>query len=405
MSEDRVEGYLKVLSHPVRRAVIKALAEKGGLSYTELMRIAGVGDSGTFAFHMRMLHGIIRKDPETGDYVLSEEGRRLYRILMLLEGREEESRESGGEPRAAETIVLRGMFMYKLSRSVVEEFVRSGRRIALRDIGFLVIDEMPPKLLDEVLERVEDIGVVDAPENLHPIILSRSRSIGILKARGGRASAAGGGVGRSYKAMLKPPRRAYKLRLDCESSNINLEIMGDDGLLIECTGDEEPRVTVGDEEVVIETERSSCRVKAPARARELVVESEDSTLEVKAESIGSVRVDAESSTIDAELSLAGGSSVLLESSDSNAKVRVAYERLEGESRIHVKAEDSTINIELKIPGEAGVKASVEGGVGAVVVDGVEYRVYQDLDYDERISRVEVRVENEDGESRVIVNRG
>lgn len=81
MSEEDVERYLEALAHPVRREVIRALAEKGSLSYTELMRITGVDDSGTFAFHMRMLQGLVCKDPETGDYKLTEEGVRVYKVL------------------------------------------------------------------------------------------------------------------------------------------------------------------------------------------------------------------------------------------------------------------------------------------------------------------------------------
>lgn len=47
-----VEECLKAL-HPLRGMIIRLLAEKGSLTYSELMRLTKVDDSGTFGFHLR----------------------------------------------------------------------------------------------------------------------------------------------------------------------------------------------------------------------------------------------------------------------------------------------------------------------------------------------------------------
>ncbi len=79
---------LQALAHPVRRRVIELLAENKGLSYSELMRLVGVEDSGTFGFHLRRLRGLVRKN-ERGDYELTGLGLRAYKLLRLLRNRAE----------------------------------------------------------------------------------------------------------------------------------------------------------------------------------------------------------------------------------------------------------------------------------------------------------------------------
>ncbi len=83
--KDSADGEVfQALSHRVRRAIIRALAEKGERSFTELMEDVGLKDSSVMAFHMRKLSTLIRRN-ERGYYELTGLGWRAYNVLRELE--------------------------------------------------------------------------------------------------------------------------------------------------------------------------------------------------------------------------------------------------------------------------------------------------------------------------------
>jgi len=80
--------YFEVLSHRIRRDIIRLLYERIELSYTEILNILDISD-GLLNFHLRRMSGIIKKT-ERGSYILTEEGKKVYRVIKLIEEDDEE---------------------------------------------------------------------------------------------------------------------------------------------------------------------------------------------------------------------------------------------------------------------------------------------------------------------------
>ncbi len=177
---DELERYLKALAHPVRRTVIKALAQKGSMSYTELMKISGVSDSGTFAFHLRMLGDLVAKN-DSGEYELTEKGWRAYRALKSLEdtGEAEETKES--PPRQTQkTIDISDRVSFELNEKLASRLAREGARLHIHDIFYVKINEMPEELLEKVIDGIHDVFMVSVPPDLRHIVELRSHDVAFI---------------------------------------------------------------------------------------------------------------------------------------------------------------------------------------------------------------------------------
>ncbi|RLG76887.1 MAG: hypothetical protein DRO12_03570 [Thermoprotei archaeon] len=175
-----VEKILDALGHRIRRAIVRALGSRGPMTYTELMRAVGVEDSGTFAFHLKKLQGLVRKN-ERGEYELTELGRRAYAFLKLLEG-ESEAVERLAE-RSKEILVVEDKLEFVFGRNLAEKLRKEGRKIRFRKIVRLVVEDMPPELLRSVVEGVEKVLVIEAPEELHGILAELARDTLIIRGR------------------------------------------------------------------------------------------------------------------------------------------------------------------------------------------------------------------------------
>ena len=81
-----LDNVLRVLKDPVRRRIIRLLAEKGPLEYSELLRELGIRSTGRLNYHLKMLRDFISKD-ELGRYVLNDDGRYLYEFLQRFRSR------------------------------------------------------------------------------------------------------------------------------------------------------------------------------------------------------------------------------------------------------------------------------------------------------------------------------
>ncbi len=71
---------LKILKDPLRRRIIKLLAEEGPLEYTELLRRLGIKSTGHLNYHLKILREFLVKD-ELGRYMLNSDGLYLYEFL------------------------------------------------------------------------------------------------------------------------------------------------------------------------------------------------------------------------------------------------------------------------------------------------------------------------------------
>jgi len=80
ISAVRVQGTLGAMANPLRRHILRRLAE-GPTSFTEVMRAAGIDDSPKLSFHLRTLQeeGLIAHSSET--YQLTPAGREAVHVL------------------------------------------------------------------------------------------------------------------------------------------------------------------------------------------------------------------------------------------------------------------------------------------------------------------------------------
>ncbi len=164
---------LQALAHPVRRRVIELLAENQGLSYSELMRLVGVEDSGTFGFHLRRLRGLVRKN-ERGDYELTELGLRAYKLLRLLRSRAEPvSDKLLIEETSHDVISLGGVRELEVTRSLLERFVQGNKSLEISDVEKLVVHPVEPELFTRAVKRISNIGIVYAPSSLRDVLEPR----------------------------------------------------------------------------------------------------------------------------------------------------------------------------------------------------------------------------------------
>ena len=70
----------KILSDTTRRSILELLAEREALSYTEIMTLLQVTNTGRLNYHLKVLGGLLSKD-EGGRYHLTEQGRQAANLL------------------------------------------------------------------------------------------------------------------------------------------------------------------------------------------------------------------------------------------------------------------------------------------------------------------------------------
>ncbi len=82
--EGVVDEILTALANPTRRAIVRALAEGGAMTFAELMRVCNIRDSSTMKHHLTKLGRLIRKCGD-GSYALTPVGYEALRLLEQLE--------------------------------------------------------------------------------------------------------------------------------------------------------------------------------------------------------------------------------------------------------------------------------------------------------------------------------
>ena len=180
---------LQVISNKIRRDVIKVLAEKGELTYTDLMKEVGIEDSGTFGFHLRKMRRMLDKN-DIGQYKLNDLGRKAYEIIKNLEGKyPEEERE---EVREVETMVITDRLRFDLTRDLIETLHREGKKLILKDIITLNIHPMPRELFDKVVEELSDCLVINAPKELIDLVEFKAKNSLSVKGYTGKPPRIGG---------------------------------------------------------------------------------------------------------------------------------------------------------------------------------------------------------------------
>jgi len=78
------EELLRVLKDPTRRRIVRLLAEKGPLEYSEIMRELGLTSTGRLNYHLNAMRELLEKD-ELGRYRLNRRGLLAYQLLREYE--------------------------------------------------------------------------------------------------------------------------------------------------------------------------------------------------------------------------------------------------------------------------------------------------------------------------------
>ncbi|MGD0202613.1 MAG: helix-turn-helix transcriptional regulator [Candidatus Bathyarchaeia archaeon] len=127
----------KILSDTTRRSILELLAEKEALSYTEIMALLHVTNTGRLNYHLKALGTLISKDDQ-GKYHLTERGKLSVNLLQTFPERATVDRKkhlSGLKIAAAVVLLLvgillissaAGLFLFSLQSPTTANTIRSG---------------------------------------------------------------------------------------------------------------------------------------------------------------------------------------------------------------------------------------------------------------------------------------
>ena len=127
----------KILSDTTRRSILELLAEKEALSYTEIMALLQVTNTGRLNYHLKALGTLISKDDQ-GKYHLTERGKLSINLLQTFPERATVKRKkykSGLRIAAAVVLLLAGillisfaagLFLLSLQSPTTVNTIRSG---------------------------------------------------------------------------------------------------------------------------------------------------------------------------------------------------------------------------------------------------------------------------------------
>lgn len=74
----------RALSHPVRRQIIEHLQKQKALSFYELLQCATTLNHGKLGFHLRVLKGLIEREPSTNKYRLTNRGKLAAEVICTV---------------------------------------------------------------------------------------------------------------------------------------------------------------------------------------------------------------------------------------------------------------------------------------------------------------------------------
>ena len=101
----------KILSDTTRRSILELLAEKESLTYTDVMTLLQITNTGRLNYHLKALGSLISKD-ESGRYHLTEQGRQAASLLRTFPERAPPERKlTGVKVATAVVLILTGVLL------------------------------------------------------------------------------------------------------------------------------------------------------------------------------------------------------------------------------------------------------------------------------------------------------
>lgn len=150
----------QALAHETRRKIISLLGERGGLTFTELMKEVGIEETGTFGFHIKRLEDLISKDGN-GIYRLNELGRLAYEILKYV-------KKESSEAERVKTIIHFDVYV------VTREMLEGSEGVEFKHITTLIFrHEIDEELFKKKVLSLKHIKRIIVPRRLVKMLYSR----------------------------------------------------------------------------------------------------------------------------------------------------------------------------------------------------------------------------------------
>ena len=362
---------MQALSHRVRRVVVKALAERGSLTYSELMKEAGVEDSGTFGFHLRRMSRLVRKN-ERGGYELTSLGWTAYKVLKSLTPSKEAAvkrREEGGVSKPPERLVISDRAKFELNEVMAKHLLERGKRLFINDVLTVIIYPMGRELFDSVVGGISDCLTVYAPRELGDLVHERSSDVLTVKLYEGEPPRVPNDVGTAISRAVTGIVPRVLSSIGSTLSNILSGISPSRGL-------EAPSVKKG--ELLYSTPlpiKEECSLKVSASGGSITI-SEDSQGEIKVWSSGdskpevNVDVHEASASVEvnsgiAELTIPRGKVSSFDISMSGGTLKLGASMVES---LSLDVDGGWVKISIASPKLMKARTTVNGGVSEVELD-------------------------------------
>ena len=434
---------LQALAHPVRRRVIELLAENQGLSYSELMRLVGVEDSGTFGFHLRRLRGLVRKN-ERGDYELTELGLRAYKLLRLLRSRTELVPDKPLiEETSHDVISLGGVRELEVTRSLLERFVQGNKSLEISDVERLVVHPVEPELFTRAVKRINNIGIVYAPSSLRDVLESRityarelvyysdeeelQELLGKPRESKGILSKVLGLVKASKKSNEIPPRTIMRGRVRLNGKR--LVLVADTCTVSLGTSSSRSEleyhysVRARDPGLKVEKENNgtkiTCMPRKPRWAElsigapitpleEASIVLDTSEAELSELVTNRAKLFADTSEARFGLRLVGDNPVAEIETDTSELEGLVSGEWRGNALIRIKADTSSMELRLRIPSDAAIAVAPEmldTSEISITLNGITVPLfYADQGYDKAARRIRLLISADTSEVRIDIRR-
>lgn len=122
MSEVDWSSLHKTLSDNTRKSILELLKENDALTYTEIMAVLKITNTGRLNYHLRALNGLISKDDQ-GKYHLTEKGQLAVNLLATFPKRARVDEKELTEKAVFATLILvMGFFLIIASFSAYTSF-------------------------------------------------------------------------------------------------------------------------------------------------------------------------------------------------------------------------------------------------------------------------------------------
>jgi DNA-binding transcriptional ArsR family regulator len=159
----------KILSDVTRRSILELLAEKEALSYTEIMTLLHVTNTGRLNYHLKALRALVSKDDQ-GRYHLTEKGQLAVNLLRTFPERVpvEKKRQSALKIAVAAVLILAGILLISSGLILLVSFPAT----------ITTGNSMHVSVLNQTIPRNTTVSLTscDVPSDASPLSIAWSAS-------------------------------------------------------------------------------------------------------------------------------------------------------------------------------------------------------------------------------------